>query len=95
MKKSLLPKEWLVLPEETRHLLRRTFNIGKTGIVEVVDNKMVCDGTSHRDLFVLDVVSMMEFLGEKGTDQLFEDLFKKTLEKLQPSKKEKKKELSA
>jgi hypothetical protein len=87
MKKFLLPKEWLALPEDTRHLLRRTFSIGKTGIVEVIDNKLVCDGTSQKDLFALDILAMMEFLGEKDADQLFDTLFEKTMKKLCPPKK--------
>lgn len=59
---------WLSLPMEMRKALRVTFEIPRSGYVEVLDNRVLCDGTMVEDLMHLTLEKMQAFLGTKETD---------------------------
>lgn len=77
---------WLELPIETREKLRVAFDIPKSSCVEVIDNHVVCDGTLVKDLMVLTVERMQNYLNRGSaviTDETdFIKLFDMVLERL-------------
>lgn len=66
MKKELFVHEWLVYPAEMRATLMQTFKIGKTGVVHVENNRLICDGVTERDLAPLSLAALLEFVIERG-----------------------------
>lgn len=74
---------WLKLSNEQRFLIRKEFNIPKSGGVEMMGNQMISDGSNEKDLSVITVGSMQTFLGQEssGTDS-FSELFNHMIEKI-------------
>jgi hypothetical protein len=46
---------------ETRERLRKTFNLSRSGCTEVVDNQLITDGTTHKDLEALTKERLLQF----------------------------------
>ena len=59
---------WLQFTPETRHELRRIFNIPMTGGVEVVDNHVMSDGTLPRDLQVVTLKALQDVLDSSSAN---------------------------
>lgn len=74
------PSLWLSLKKETREVLARELNIPRSKNVEVVDNRVVCDGHSVEDLYRgVTLEKLQEFVDSKETDvlKLFGEAVKK------------------
>ena len=76
---QLSVENWVSLPQETREKLREIFNIKRSANACVVDNRLVCDGSSYDDLAVVTVKAMQDYLGSKEKD--FQALILNTIEK--------------
>lgn len=85
-KTQLYVPEWIGLKQETRIKLEEIFNIGKSVGTEVVNNTIVCDGHSNRDLEVMNVSTMQEYINSSEED--FMKLFTKVLNKVEGEKEE-------
>ena len=70
----LSPTVWLGLKPETRRKLATVFSVPKTGVVEVVNNRVACDGHTPKDLMAISVEKLQKHTGLKMTDfyKLFE-----------------------
>lgn len=49
------------VPADVRERLRNTFNLSRSGCTEVVDNQLITDGTTHKDLEVLTKERLLQF----------------------------------
>lgn len=86
MRTFLLQKDFIALPPETRDKLRQALRIGKSGPMEIVDGRMVSDGSTPQDLQAVNIGSLLAFLGPDSgmrADELFDTLFRKVLERLE------------
>lgn len=87
---------WLQLSNEQRFLLRKYFQIPKSGGVEMQDNKMLSDGSNEHDLKAVNIASMHSFLGEDSLlMESFEELYNLTIAKIDLLIEEEKKNLEA
>lgn len=74
---------WLQLTGEERQLMRETFNIPKSGGVEMLGNKIMSDGSNENDLKAVNIESMQNFLQCKSDTDTFESLYNATIVKVQ------------
>lgn len=81
---------WVRLPHALKQKIVKQFNIPRTGASHVVDGVVQTDGHTDKDLSVLNVPNMQEFLGSKETDIfiLWNILIKKLQAELNPKKEE-------
>ena len=74
---------WLQLDKEVRGRIREIFHITYSGHTEVVDNKVVSDGATHKDLEALSVDKMRDFVGQDAViEETVFTLFDKTVKKV-------------
>lgn len=59
---------WVGLPSEVRDVLRKQFNVGKSGGVIVSDGRLLSDGSNDENLKVINTESLQDLLGSKETD---------------------------
>jgi hypothetical protein len=71
-------QHWITLTEQTRQKLRELFKIPQSSHTEVVNNQVVSDGITNKDLEVLTDEAMALFLGEPV--QPSEIMFKKIID---------------
>lgn len=74
--------EWLKLSHEERVKMREIFEIPRSSGVEMVNNKIISDGSNEHDLKAVNIASMQKFLDHADMDDTFESLYNATLEKL-------------
>lgn len=67
---------WLGVRHETRLKIAKIFNLPKSGFVEVSNNKVICDGHSQKDINLLTISAMQQYLNSEEDDiqVLFEKL---------------------
>ena len=85
MKQHLIVPEWLKLEVDTRRKLINQFSIPKSGVVEVANNQLVCDGVTEKDLKELGIGKMIGYLAEDlsfYSESLFNDLLNLTIKKI-------------
>lgn len=85
MKQSLIVPEWLQIEADTRRKLVNQFAIPKTGITEVQNSQLICDGVTEKDLKTLNIGKMIEYLGNDLSfyrDTLFNELLTLTIKKI-------------
>jgi len=86
MKQNITVMQWLVLPKETRTKLLYTLKLPKTGIPETLNNSIVCDGVTTKDLLSFNIGKMIEYLGvvENAPEgvELCDYLFNKVVNKI-------------
>lgn len=63
-KQYITVSQWLGLDSLTRQKLAIEFGIGKSTGMEIVDGKIVCDGTTQNDLKAMSVGAMIAYLAE-------------------------------
>ena len=61
---------WLGVRHETRLMIAKLFNLPRTGIVEVSNNRVICDGHSQRDLMLLTRDKIQDYLGSEEDDMM-------------------------
>ena len=91
MKLNLTVKDWLNIPRENRQKLMELFRFSKSGCIEVVDNQVISDGVTERDLEAFNVGAMINFLGKDLSwfnPNLCDELLVLTLNKLYGEKPE-------
>ena len=81
----------LSLSPETRRRIREELGIPRSGYVEVLDGRVLCDGTMLEDLQKLTTLKMQEFLGSIETD--FHKLFTSVVERIENPQKQVESEL--
>ncbi len=62
------PAYWLEIPVHIRAKMAEEFKIPKSGIIQVVSNKVDSDGYSARDLQALTVEKLQKFTQSTETD---------------------------
>lgn len=85
MKLSLIVPEWLQIEQDTRRKLINQFAIPKSGVTEVQNSQLVCDGVTEKDLKTLDIGKMIQYIGEDlpfYRDTLFNELLTLTIKKI-------------
>jgi hypothetical protein len=87
VKQQLTIPQWLDLPFEVRQEFKRIFKLPRSTGSQVVNNEVVCDGHTHKDLAEISVEKMQAFLQSKEED--FWKLFDAALQKLQDDHREK------
>jgi len=80
MKPQITTHIWLGLPIEVRRQLVATFSIQRSEGSHIQDNVVISDGYNHRDLSVVTVERMQEYLHSKESD--FFKLFQEVLDEL-------------
>lgn len=91
MKQCSSLDQWIALSMEERSIIIQKFNIQKSGGMEIADGQVVSDGVTIKDLMVINISSMIEYLGDKhmkeileafdvGVEHLFDNLWKVVLE---------------
>lgn len=67
MHERITVQQWMLLPRETRIVLAEAFNIPRTGITEIIDDRVVTDGHSNDNLMVITKEKMCEWIGSEET----------------------------
>lgn len=67
MQEFITPQQWLLLPQEVKNHLIKTFDIKRTGISEVRDNTVISDGYTQTDLKAITHAAMKEYIGSDET----------------------------
>ena len=104
MKQCTSLDQWIALSMEERAIIIKKFNIQKSGGMEVADGQVVSDGVTIKDLMVINIGSIIEFLGDKnmtailesfdvGVEHLFDKLWKVVLKVALDKEELKKKEV--
>ncbi len=57
--------QWLELPQAVKHKLITVFKIPKSQGCSIVNNSVVSDGHTHKDLAVVSILAMQTFLGKE------------------------------
>lgn len=84
MKLGLTTAEWIALPDDMRFKLRDMFRVGKSGACEVMNGKLINDGTTAKDLQAMQLGNLIEKLGNDlpwHNDNLFDELLSLILNK--------------
>lgn len=88
LKPQLTTTDWVALPIEIRQQLVSIFNISKSGGREVTNgprgSQVISDGYTHKDLALITVLAMQNYLGSVDTD--FYSLFQQVIERLEQNK---------
>lgn len=58
---------WMLLPREERNLLAERFDLKKSGITEVIDDRVISDGYNVDDLKGITSEKMVEYVGSEGS----------------------------
>lgn len=72
MKQSISLDQWIALSMQERGTIIQKFSIIKSGGMETVDGQVVSDGITIRDLMIINVGSMIEYLGDKNMKDILE-----------------------
>jgi len=64
---KIYPQVWINLPKETKEVLIKAFDIPRTGITEIVDQRVVNDGYSEADLSAISLEKMIAYIGSTET----------------------------
>ena len=82
--------QWLSLKASTKEKLRETFSIPRSSCVEVITDmsgigKIMSDGTTHKDLSVITIDKMRDYVGQEITTlgETFNTLFEKVIAKIE------------
>lgn len=67
---GLYASQWMLLSSQVRGRLAEVFELKKTGGSLVQDNKQMSDGYTDKDLEVITIEKMQEFIETKDTDFL-------------------------
>lgn len=59
---------WLQFDSETRSKLAEILKVPKTGIIQIVDNRIACDGHSQDDLLTIKKETLQSVLNSKSED---------------------------
>ena len=65
MYNNVPPQLWMQLDVDTRFHLKKIFDIPRTGITEIIDQRVITDGHSTEDLRVITLEKMNEYNGSK------------------------------
>lgn len=68
---QLTTTQWLGLPMDVRTRLKEVFGIPRSEGARIEDNRVMSDGHSHRDLSVVTVERMQEYLGNPRQKDFF------------------------
>lgn len=79
---QLTTTQWLALPADIKTKLIHAFGISRSEGTVIQDNKVVSDGHNHRDLAVITLDKMQEFLNCATPDDEFYALFDQVVDKL-------------
>lgn len=85
MKQLLTSRDWVGIGADERRRLSAQFLIGRSGPTEVINNELISDGTTDKDLQALSIARMIEYLGPDLSwyqEDLFSFLLTLTLRKL-------------
>lgn len=58
---------WIELPKEVKNRLIEVFQIPLTGITEIIDQRVVCDGHTGQDLMAITHDKMNAYIGSQET----------------------------
>lgn len=72
---QIFPAHWIYLPHEIREHLAKVFGIGRSVATEIVDNRLVSDGRSVRDLAAVTKEKMEAYIGGGTEDMHFYDMW--------------------
>lgn len=61
----IMPHLWMMVPKEERDILIQQFGLVRTGITEVIDQQLITDGYSDKDLAGITLEKMTEFIGSE------------------------------
>jgi len=61
---------WLGVRHETRLMIAKLFNLPRTGMVEVSNNRVICDGHSQSDLMLLTRGKLQDYLNSEEDDMM-------------------------
>lgn len=77
------PHDWILLESEVKEKLAKIFRVKRSGFTHVADGKLITDGYTSKDLSVINIDSMIDYLGlNHYANQLgFVELFEKTIAK--------------
>lgn len=67
---NIPPQLWMQLEKKVREHLIGVFGLMRTGITEIVDDRVITDGYSNEDLKVITLAKMNEYIGSEETDLL-------------------------
>lgn len=70
---------YINLPKEVREHIKKVFHIVPTGVAEIRDQEIISDGVTNKDLEVITVESMAEYVGSMES---FSRLWELTLAKV-------------
>ena len=77
---QLSVQNWVSLDQPTREKLREVFNVKRSTMTVVEDQRLKCDGSTYEDLGVITVEAMQNYL--QTDEQDFVKLFADTLDKV-------------
>ena len=60
---QIFPQVWIALDKEVRDHLAKIFSIERTGVTEIVDQRVVSDGYTATDLLAITLEKMNEYIG--------------------------------
>lgn len=95
MKPQINQTQWLELSQETRNKIRAIFGISKSGPTMMIggtNGKLESDGCTNKDLSVLTVEKMQEYLGNYNITDFYA-LFAEVLNRLKVEEKVEKPEV--
>ena len=97
MKQNITVADWLKIDKEKKQALLEQFKIHKSGCMEVMDGKVICDGVTEKDLLAFNIGAMAAYLGDEWlpwvNEKLCDELLTLTLNKLYGGQPERKTEL--
>jgi hypothetical protein len=67
MNNQIYQHQFIHLEKELRNFLIKKFNIPKTAIIEVVDDRIICDGVCNEDLKILTPEVLSNYVGMTDT----------------------------
>ena len=78
MQEHVVVQQWMLLSKEMRDLIAREFDLKRTGITEICDERVVTDGFSNNDLAFLTKENMSAWV---GSDETFHRAWELTIAK--------------
>jgi hypothetical protein len=67
MYNSIPAQLWMLLDKATRSYLVNVFEIPMTGIREIIDDRVISDGYSNKDLEAITLEKMIAYIGSEET----------------------------
>ena len=86
MKLFISTHDWLRLDRDTRYKLHMHFKFPKSGVPEILNNSIISDGFTTKDLMNMNIGIMLDYLNLKEVapveGELCDYLFSKVIEKI-------------